>query len=159
MTQRPVIIGFDGSDVAEQAVREAGALLAARPTVVVVVWEAGRAFELLEVPSIGPRVTVDVNTATEVDRAAAESARRLAEHGAALAHEVGLAAEGIAVADDATPAATLVRLARERDAAAIVVGSRGRRGITEVLLGSTTRELLRSAPCPVVVARPDKSEA
>ncbi|WP_020109147.1 universal stress protein [Nocardia sp. 348MFTsu5.1] len=45
-----------------------------------------------------------------------------------------------------------------RDAAGnaglLVVGSRGRRGFTAGLLGSTSRALLHSATCPVLIARP-----
>jgi hypothetical protein len=46
-----VIIGFDGTPISEHAVHEAAALLAPRKALVVVVWEAGRAFELADIPS------------------------------------------------------------------------------------------------------------
>jgi nucleotide-binding universal stress UspA family protein len=61
------------------------------------------------------------------------------------------------VADEITPAATLLRLAGERDAAAIVVGRHGHRAVAEALIGSTTRELIRHAPCPVLVVRDAES--
>lgn len=159
MTERPVVIGFDGTQAAEQAVREAGAVLSSRRAVVVVVWEAGRAFELLDAPTISPGLPVspvDIDTATELDNAAAEVARALAERGAALATEGGMQAEGLIVADESTVAATIVRVAKEQDAGVIVVGSHGHRGISELLLGSTARDVLRHAPCPVLITHPDK---
>jgi nucleotide-binding universal stress UspA family protein len=158
MSDRPVIIGFDGTPAAEQAVREAAMVLAARRALVVVVWEAGRAFELLDVPTLSVGVPVsgiDIRAATEVDNAAADNARKMAEHGTALAAQGGLQAEGMVVADDITVAATLVRVAKEQDAGVIVVGSHGHRGITELLLGSTAREVIKQAPCPVLITRPE----
>ncbi|HKN98643.1 MAG TPA: universal stress protein [Pseudonocardiaceae bacterium] len=158
MSDRPVIIGFDGTPAAEQAVRAAAATLTSRHAVVVVVWEAGRAYELLEVPTLSvgvPMSGMDIRAASEVDNAAAESARRIAEQGAALAMELGMRAEGMVVADDITVAATLVRIAKEQDAGVIVVGSHGHRGITELLLGSTAREVVKQAPCPVLITRPE----
>ena len=58
------------------------------------------------------------------------------------------------MADDAeTPVSeTLLDVARERDAAAMVVGARGHGAVSEVILGSTSRDVIRHAPCPVVVA-------
>ncbi|AZA08278.1 universal stress protein [Corynebacterium pseudopelargi] len=41
-----------------------------------------------------------------------------------------------------------------RDAQLLVVGSHGRGGFRGMLLGSTSRALLQSAPCPMVVVRP-----
>ncbi|MCH6197364.1 universal stress protein [Corynebacterium mastitidis] len=38
----------------------------------------------------------------------------------------------------------------------LVVGSHGRGGFKGMLLGSTSRALLQSAPCPMMVVRPDK---
>jgi nucleotide-binding universal stress UspA family protein len=50
---------------------------------------------------------------------------------------------------------TLIRLAAEHDAAVIVVGRHGHRAVRDALVGSTTRELIRRAPCPVLVVRHD----
>ena len=52
MHSGPVIIGFDGQPASELALREAAAPFAPRPAVVVIVWEAGRAFEAATIPEI-----------------------------------------------------------------------------------------------------------
>ena len=52
-----------------------------------------------------------------------------------------------------TIAETIVNVAKERDAAAIVVGAHGHGRLGEVLLGSTSRDVIRRAPCPVIVSR------
>jgi nucleotide-binding universal stress UspA family protein len=148
----PVVIGYDGSPAAEAALCEAAPLLAPSPALVVVVWEAGLAFELAELPTIPP-APIDIRAAIEIDEKLYERAQRLAQQGAALACAAGLEAEGLAVADVATPGATLVRIIRESDARAVVLGSHGHGGLTEVLLGSTSREVMGQAPCPVVVVR------
>jgi nucleotide-binding universal stress UspA family protein len=150
----PVIIGFDGAPASVGAVRESAALTGPRAALVVVVWEAGRNFELATLPDRGleaPIVGLDLRTAFEAEEAAYEDARRMAEHGAALASEAGLQAEGLAVADAMTVADTLIRLARERDAPAVVVGDHQHRRLGKVVHGSTLTGLLRAAPCPVVV--------
>ena len=152
-TRGPVIVGYDSSPASECALVEAAALLPRFPALVVVVWEAGAGFELVADPLLPP-APIDIRTALEIDEKLWEGAQRLAEQGAALARKCGLDAEGLAVADDSTPAATLVRLARERHARAVVVGHRGRHGLADMLLGSTTREVIRDAPCPVVVKGP-----
>jgi nucleotide-binding universal stress UspA family protein len=151
----PVLIGYDGSPASRHAVREAGALLAGRPALVVVVFEQAIAFELQELPTVSglPPAPIDVRTAMEIEDALYENSQRLAEQGAQLAGEAGFEAEPLVVADDITIAETLVGLARERDAQAIVVGAHGRGRMSEILLGSTSRDVLRRAECPVVVVR------
>jgi nucleotide-binding universal stress UspA family protein len=159
MHSGPVVIGFDGTPAAQRALRESASLLAPRPALVVVVWEAGRAFELLTLPSraLEAPVSMDIRAAFEAERAALEAAERMAEQGAALALELGYQAEGMAVADDMAVADTLVRIAKEQDSQALVVGSHGRRGLTAALLGSTSKGVVERAPCPVVVIRSDPS--
>ncbi len=154
MHSGPVIIGFDGTPASERAVREAAALFAPRPALVVVVWEAGRAFEAAALPETaleGPAATLDVRIALEGETAAYEAAQRMAEQGAALARHAGLEADGLAVADEATVAETLVRLARERDAQSVVIGAHGHHELRKLVLGSTLSGVLRRAPCPVLV--------
>jgi nucleotide-binding universal stress UspA family protein len=151
-----VLIGFDGSPAAERALRESAALLQPRRALVVVVWEAGRAFDLMEIPSVSldlPPAGLDVRTAFEVDQAMYEQAQRLAQQGAALARELGLDADGLAVADEVTVPDTLLRVAKEQDSAALVVGSHGHSTLGEILLGSTTHTLLKQADRPVIVVR------
>ena len=152
----PVVIGFDGSDVAVRALAEAAGLLAGRSAVVVTVWEPGRGFESAWPVGLGvPVPTIDIRTALELEQAAYESAQRTAQQGAGLAMSMGLKAESLVVADDVSIADTLVRVAQERDASAIVVGAHRHGAISEVLLGTTSRDVVRHAPCPTVVVRED----
>jgi nucleotide-binding universal stress UspA family protein len=157
----PVVIGFDGTPGSVQAVHEAAALFAPRAALVVVVWEAGRSWEIAALPERTlevPPANLDIRTAFEAEKAAYDAAHRLAERGAALAREAGLRAEGLAVADEVTVADTLTRVARELDAQAVVVGGRYHRGLARLVHGSTLAGLLREAQCPVVacgVSGPD----
>ena len=154
MRSGTILIGYDGTRTSEHALREAAGLLGPRPAVVVVVYKAGLAFELIELPasSIGlPPAPLDVRTALEVDRNTYERAQEAAERAAGLARMLGMEAEGLVVAEDPeiSVAETLLRLAPERDAAALVVGSH-RHG---PILGSVSREVIRDASCPVLVVR------
>ena len=54
------------------------------------------------------------------------------------------------------PYQEIIRLARELDANLIVLSTRGYSGLKHLLLGSTTEQVVRSAPCPVLVARKRK---
>lgn len=155
----PVVIGYDGSEAAERAMRDAGRLLSGRPALVVTVWKQGLGFEAMELPAatIGmPPAVLDVRTALEIDHDLAASAERLARKGAGIAREAGFDdAEGLAVADDpeVPVAETIVRVAREREADAIVVGAHNQGTLSDVFLGSTSRDVIRRADRPVVVER------
>lgn len=51
------------------------------------------------------------------------------------------------------PASEIVRTAKEWAADVIVIGSHGRHGFQRALLGSVAEEVMRHAPCPVLVLR------
>ena len=155
MSSGPIIIGYDGSSVADHAIREAAALLGPRPALVVVVWEPGVAYETLGGADM-LAVPLDLGMAALTDQAIYEGARQLAARGTRLAAGAGFEAEGLAVADEATVARTLGRVAGERDAAALVVGARGHSRLEKLFLGSTSRSVLEHAPCPVVVVNQPK---
>jgi nucleotide-binding universal stress UspA family protein len=156
MPSGPVVIAFDGSPAAMRALRQAAELLAPRPGLVVVVWEAGVAYDFATIPSAGldlPPAQFDLRPVAELDEALAADAREMARRGAAIATSLGMPADGLAVADAMSVGDTLVRVVGDVDAAAVVVGRHGHSALRDVLLGSTTNHLIRNAPCPVVVGQ------
>jgi nucleotide-binding universal stress UspA family protein len=149
----PVLIGYDGSDGARQAIREASQLFGARKALVATAWEPALAYGGRAMPGgmeLQP-APLDVGAAQEIGRALEAHARRTAEEGAELARSAGLEAEPLCIAEEVNVAEALVEVARERGAAAIVVGSRGLRGLRARLEGSTSSGVLKHASCPVVV--------
>jgi nucleotide-binding universal stress UspA family protein len=148
------VFGYDGSPASERSLRLTAPLVAPNRALVVNVWDPRVGFKVLT-PSIPP-VPIDLRAALEIDESLYEGARRMAEQGAATARQLGFDAEPLAVADVLKVAATLVRLARERDAAAIVVGTHGHQAVREILVGSTPRDVIRTAPCTVIVERDRK---
>ena len=151
----PVLIAFDGSDVARAAVRHAAELFAGRPAVLVTVWEPGLAVGLSRPDSFGmATVPPDLETVEAVDRVQSERASTVAADGAELARSAGLAAEAQAVPDELDVADTLIGIARERGAAVVVVGSHGI-GLRRRLLGSVSRKLIEHCDRPLLVVRDD----
>jgi nucleotide-binding universal stress UspA family protein len=152
----PILIAYDGRRASEHALREAAALLAGpgRTTLVVVVIKPGLAFELIELPTtrLGlPPAPIDIRTALEFEQQVYDRAQESARRAAGLLETLGLSAEAIVVAEDPeiTVAETVTRLARERGARVVVVGAHLHGG----LLGSTSRAIVKAAPCPALVVR------
>jgi nucleotide-binding universal stress UspA family protein len=159
----PLLIAYDGTPASTYALREAAALLRGHKALVVTVYKPGLAFEFMELPTatIGvPPAPLDVRSALELDRELYEGARRIAEQGMRLAKEAGLDVEGLTVAEEVeiTIAETIVDVARQQDSRAIALGAHGHGRLGEVILGSTSRDVIRHAPCPVVVARRPRRE-
>jgi nucleotide-binding universal stress UspA family protein len=155
----PILIAYDGSPSSDHAIAEAGGLLVGRRALVVVVYKQGVGFELMDVPIVTgglPPPQLDVRAAIEVDEELAERSQKLAQKGAELARDAGFEPEALAVADEVdTPVAdTIVSVATDRSVDAIVIGAHGHSRLSEVVLGSTSRDVIRRAPCPVVIARP-----
>lgn len=152
-SDRPVLIAYDGSPAARQAVADAAEILRSRRAIVVTVWEAGLAYVGSAMPPDGMMMspTVDPALALSVDREIHHQAERISADGAALAKSLGFDAEPLAAADDGNVAETILNVARSRDVAAIVVGSRGLGGLRARLEGSTSKDLLKHAHVPVIV--------
>ena len=51
------------------------------------------------------------------------------------------------------PAEEIVRFAREKGVDLIVIGTQGKQGIARLLLGSVAENVIRTAPCKVLVVR------
>jgi nucleotide-binding universal stress UspA family protein len=154
MNTETVVIAFDGSPAARRAVEEAARILKSSRALVVTVWEEGLAYVPPLAPTEGMMTMspmVDPEVALEIDRSAHDHAQRVSQEGAALANSLGLAAQPLAVPDERDVAKTVLAVVEKHQAAAIVVGSRGLGGLRARLEGSTSKALLKHAPCPVLV--------
>lgn len=158
----PILIAYDGSPAAREAVEQAGVLFAPRRALIVTVWEPGLSEFMLVPDATGMGTTMlpyDPSVVREVDRAGEDQARDIAHDGETLARKAGLQAEALVVRDITDAADAIVASAGEHNASTIVMGSRGLKGLRSKLLGSTSGAVLRKAGRPVVVVRhPDDQQ-
>jgi nucleotide-binding universal stress UspA family protein len=140
----PILIAYDGSDLAQFAIQRAGEELAKdREALVLCVWQPG---DVGFIP-VGDR-QLQAAAADEVQRAAEETA----EHGASLAREAGFRARSLAV--EAAPIwKGIVETAEAESASVIVFGSHHRAGLIGHLLGSVTAATLAHFPRSVLVVQ------
>jgi nucleotide-binding universal stress UspA family protein len=152
-----LLIAYDGSDLANAAVRSAAELFPGSAALVVTVWESG----LGAIAAVNPGVDAagiapfptDPELVSEVDESGEQHATVVAREGARLAGSLGLDAEPHAIPDEVHVADAIVDLAAGRDAAAVVIGSHGISGLRSHLLGNTSRHVLARCKRPVVVVR------
>jgi nucleotide-binding universal stress UspA family protein len=152
----PLLVCYDGSDDAKYAIETASTLFPGGHALVISVWQ-----RLAGLDTIGwagePAGMVNFG---EVDRAAGEHGRRLAEEGVRIAHEAGLDAEPLPVEALGPIWKTIVEAGATHDASAIVIGSRGLTGLRAVLLGSVSSAVVHHAGRPtLVIHRPDDLSA
>jgi nucleotide-binding universal stress UspA family protein len=131
-----VVVGFDGSDAAERALERAADLAGTDRRVVVV-----SARPTAPQSPLTPEPILDAPSPVEQ--------RDLLQRSRALLEGRGVDASFIAIDDD--PAEALLRVARAEHATLIVVGQTGSGYVTRALLGSTAENVLRHAPCDVLV--------
>lgn len=151
----PVVVAFDGSPEAQEAVRTAARLFRDRPLLVVSVWEPGLAMAAMPPPD-AMAMTYPLPSAEDVqtvDRLQRDHAGATAAAGAQMARDLGATAEAMAVPDSVDVAETVSAIADQRDAAAVVVGTRGRGTVRSRLLGSTSRRLLHDTRRPLLIVR------
>jgi nucleotide-binding universal stress UspA family protein len=140
-----VIVGYDGSEEADLAVRWAAEAASSRglPLKVICVWTL-------------PPIDLGMGSGGGFDGQMIDSLQD--ETGSTLAKGIALAeatVKGLDVSGEVTsgpPAGSLVSHAA--DAAIIVLGSQGRGGFTGLLLGSVSRQVAAHVECPAVIVRP-----
>jgi nucleotide-binding universal stress UspA family protein len=138
----PVVLAYDGSDLAKHAIEEAGRLLEpGGEALVVTVWQP---FDVGFLPA--PGLEFDAAQIADV-RSAAE---RTAASGAELAQAAGFRAEGAAV-EHAPTWKGIEAFAADHDARLIVLGSHGRRGLTGVVVGSVAGAVAAHSPRSVLI--------
>jgi hypothetical protein len=87
---RPVLIGYDGSDIAKQAISIAGELFPSRGVVIGTVYAS--AVSVLDAQALGAEVAMLGDAVDRFDDAAADAARTTSESGVELAAAAGLSA-------------------------------------------------------------------
>jgi nucleotide-binding universal stress UspA family protein len=145
-----VLLCFDGSDDAVNAISSAGRLLGPRPAVVVTVCEPFRVWK----PS-DPATIIDapiarlLSKALELEEIADEVAQGHVNRGVQLAREAGFDAQ--ARVAGGKPWRAICDVADEIDAAAIVLGARGLSRAQSALLGSVSATVSVHAGKPVLI--------
>jgi nucleotide-binding universal stress UspA family protein len=132
-----IVVGYDGSDCAKEAVR--------------VAIEVGKAYGEKVVIAFGYELNPVGGEIHDYHEALKDLATKRLTEAVALAGDAGAEMEIEAVIVEQEPAAGLVELADERDARVIVVGTRGGSPLKGALLGSTPHKLLQLSDRPVLV--------
>ena len=146
MDDSPVLICYDGSEGARNAITAAAALLVGRGAVILNVGPLALVAEAYAAAGSG---------AADLDRRAHADALVLADEGAELAREAGFRAEARARLDTPTWRG-VVSIADEIGATAIVLGSRGLTGVHELVEGSLWHEVAQHARRPVLIVPPNE---
>lgn len=143
----PVLLCFDGSENARQAIFAAGALLGSRTAIVLSVWEP--AASLTSLNPIGAVVGEVTGIYKEMDEIGAQLASRQAGEGAAVARRAGFDAEALTA--QGKPWVEILRVAQDHGVAAIVLGGGGLARLSSIVLGSVSARVLHNCPRPVLV--------
>jgi nucleotide-binding universal stress UspA family protein len=152
--ERPahVLVPLDGSDVAEQVLEHALAVVAP--------YDAR--FTLLRVVSMGASMLpYDQTFWTATEQRVLEGERAAAEdYMLALVERLrarGVPAEGVVVLES-DPARTILREAEERRADLVAMSTHTRSGAARLFVGSVTDKVLRAATTPVLAVRPPRRD-
>jgi nucleotide-binding universal stress UspA family protein len=149
----PILIGYDGSALARDAIARAGELLPGADAVVLTVAEPVRTWPDHDPGGvIGTTIARATGLVAELDEIAADVATKTAGEGAALACEAGLRATPLALPGE--PGLVIVETAAERDVSTIVLGARGLSAAKSVLLGSVSATVLHRCGRPVLIVPP-----
>jgi nucleotide-binding universal stress UspA family protein len=144
---RAIVVGTDGSETANEAVRQATELAKALGSSILLVSayepvsEARLRQERREVPE---DVSWMVNPREDVQSVLDDAAERMRETGVQTVET--FAREG-------DPADAILDVAEEKDADLIVVGNKGMTGARRFLLGSVPNKVSHHAPCNVMIVR------
>lgn len=147
---KPILLCFDGSSDAENAIRRAGDLLGPRPAVVITVSEPLKLWE----PS-DPATIIDapidklLSKVLQLEEIIDDVAREQVNRGVEVARAAGFDAQGRV--GRGKPWRVICEAARQVDAEAIVLGARGLSRVESALLGSVSAAVSNHAGRPVLI--------
>jgi nucleotide-binding universal stress UspA family protein len=148
-SNQPVLLCYDGSSDAAEAIRQAAGLTGGGPAMVLYVWLPPSALMLA-----GRTVAADHPLSAaigEFDSRAREEADRVADEGVEIATKAGFEASPVTDRAGRGVWRAIVKVANEQDARAVVVGSHGHSAASAVL-GSVSHGVVNHCPRPVLVA-------
>jgi nucleotide-binding universal stress UspA family protein len=134
---RVIVVGFDGSTASARALERA-ATLAGDGSVILVV-----AGPTIATPGVVAEPILDAPAPAEREALLERGRTLLRDHGPTLR----------TVSSELPAAQALMEVARDERADMIIVGATGTGYVTRALLGSTAENLVRHAPCDVLVVR------
>ena len=135
---RRIVVGYDGSPASTRALERAAVLVGAAGHVLVV--------------TAGPtRIAAGPGAESILDSPPPDERDAILERGRSVLRERGTMSTLVAM--DSDPAEALVDVARQARAEMILVGASGSGYFTRAPLGSTAENVLRRAPCDVLVVR------
>ena len=147
---RPLVICYDGSENARHAIDEAARLFPGAHAIVLHVWESIESTFAYRYSLAGVTGALEEAMA-ELQSVGAEEADKLAEEGATVARDAGLAAEPLVEQAKGHAWTTAVKLIDGRNASVAVVGSKGKGPLRELTLGSFASGVVHHAARPVLV--------
>lgn len=146
-----ILLCTDGSDLSERALAAGLRVLAPADRVVV-----ATAIEPMDVTMVSG---VSGFGGGMLSAEQYDERRQLELEGAGGVLERTVAALGLVGAEtqvvEGDPATALCDLARSLPATVMVAGTRGRGGLKRAVLGSVSDQLVRHAPCPIVITPPE----
>ena len=142
----PVLLAYDGSDHAKNAIEQAGDLSSERSALVLNVWQSW----VTKVPVYMPGM------ARELDEIAAGLSGECADEGLELATKAGFDPEPLSVSTLRSSWHAVLDTVEQRNASVVVVGSRSLSG-PSAILGSTATGVAHHAECPVLIVPPTGS--
>jgi nucleotide-binding universal stress UspA family protein len=144
-----VLIAYDGSEPARNAIAQAARLFPNAPTRVATVWQSIRPVAGAARAALPDDI---IHEAVErLDAAAEAEAAAIADEGSVHARAAGLDATPQAIRAEPSVCASLIAAAEKHGAMAVVVGSRGRSGLRSAVLGSVSNAVVHHCQRPVVV--------
>lgn len=146
---KPVLLTYDGSDDATDAIRRSASLLQGSRAVVLHVWDS--LSSLLLHTDISRLTGTMRDAAEELDEEDRRQAKLIVEEGLEIAREAGWQAESHAARGKPMAWSTIVDVAESVDAAVVVAGSRGLGGVSSALLGSVSSGLLHHSKRPLLI--------
>ena len=140
-SDRPILFAYDGSEQAQEAIREAARQLRpGRHAIVLSVWQL-----LASLPFAGA-----MGAPPDLEAGIEREALKQAGEGAALARSLGFEARPMTTTAEPVWSG-IVNAADEHDASLIVMGSHGRTGAALVVMGSVASAVTRHTDRPVLV--------